>query len=107
MAGVILEIPLGNLLARGEPYAVELFGVADEIAQGADAKRLADHVRMQADIHEASAGSALGIKPIELLLEHLEASLDGQSLPQEAEVVDLGRVGDGNHRPPAARVDNI
>ena len=52
------------------------FAVGDEIAQRADAERLADDVRMQADVHEAAAFLAFAVEPVELLLEHLEGVID-------------------------------
>src|SRR3954449_12276098 len=66
VGAMVFEIPLGDLLASGEPDVVELLAVGDEVAQRADAERLADHMGMQADVHEASTFGALVIKPVEL-----------------------------------------
>src|SRR6185503_14998911 len=70
MGVMVLQIPLGDLLAGGEPDIVELLAVGDEIPERADAEGLADDMRMQAHIHEAPAFGALRVEPVELLFEH-------------------------------------
>ena len=42
MCMMVLEIPFGNFLTRGEPDVVELFDVGEEVTQRADAEGLAN-----------------------------------------------------------------
>src|SRR5258707_8483025 len=105
---MVFQIPLGDLFSSGPPDVIERLGVGEKVVQRANAERLADDVRMEANVHEAAACRTLAIKPVELFLEDFECAVDILPLPHEhGEVVDLRRVGDRNDFLAGTSLDEI
>jgi hypothetical protein len=91
---MVLEIPVGDLLARRPPYGGEALGVCDELAQRADAVRAARDMRVQPDIHDPPALRAFRIEHVELLDQRVAKLVGGVILAgDEGEVVDFVRIG--------------
>src|SRR5215203_3974157 len=67
------KIPGGDLFASWKPDLRLAFDIFDELSERRDPMGLADDVRMQAHIHDASARRALRMELIEAELEHLDA----------------------------------
>ena len=56
---VVIEVPRRQFLTAWKPNSLVRLSVFDKFAQGADAVRLADNVRMQSKIHDAGLFSRL------------------------------------------------
>ena len=75
------------------------FDVVDELAQRRDPVRLADDMRVQADVHDAPGRRAFGVELIEAKLEHVDAVAGGEAAAREhVEVVDVVRVRHADDR---------
>src|SRR6516165_9039853 len=87
------EVPSGYLLASRKPDFRLALDVFDELAKRCDAVRLADDMRMQADVHDTPRRSAFSVELIETQFEHIDAIAGGEATARKhVEVIDVVRV---------------